>query len=138
MLQNDDLLSNMDLFYSKERLKTFKNWPFKKSAICSPIKMAEAGFYCYGDENSARCYFCLKTLEGWEKNDDPMEEHRSHRPDCAFVILNKKEKDITVRDMINLMEARFINILILKHDEDMGEIDNIWKEFQLAKFPEKK
>ena len=47
------------------RRKTFQNWPFMSDCSCTPLQMAEAGFYSCGGNNEpdlARCYFCRKEL----------------------------------------------------------------------------
>ena len=68
----------MFAFQVRNRLATFKNWPFseEEGSDCTParcgrgslnkfkrhlFRMAEAGFYACGGENEpdlARCYFC--------------------------------------------------------------------------------
>lgn len=35
--------------------------------------------------DSVRCFTCNKFLDGWEPNDDPLEEHKKHSKDCKFV-----------------------------------------------------
>lgn len=40
------------------------------------------------------------------------EEHIKHSGDCPFVKLKKKEKDLTVDDMVTLVEARLLKILV--------------------------
>ena len=81
------------------RVQTFQSWPFMSDCSCTPQKMAEAGFYSCGGNNEpdlVRCYFCRKELvrifltcsalltslyflkDGWEPEDDPWKEHKSH------------------------------------------------------------
>ena len=58
--ENDQQMLNVEA-----RRKTFQNWPFKSDCSCTPLQMAEAGFYACGDNNEpdlARCYFCRKEL----------------------------------------------------------------------------
>lgn len=103
----------------KNRLASFKSWPFTDKQKCSikkvssevsvlprvqrlrlSFQMAEAGFYWKGNEvdvDSAACFLCGKVLDGWEPNDDPWSEHRKHAPQCAFVKLGRPERQITVR-----------------------------------------
>ncbi|XP_068631955.1 cilia- and flagella-associated protein 52 [Battus philenor] len=60
--------------------------------------MAEAGFYSVAsgtdDADSAKCFLCGKELDGWEADDDPWAEHKSHAAKCAFVQLGKKEDEL--------------------------------------------
>lgn len=61
--------------------------------------MAEAGFYWTGTErenDTATCFVCGKTLDGWESEDDPWKEHLKHAPQCEFVKLGRVESDMTV------------------------------------------
>lgn len=88
----------------EERLKTFKNWPFDKTKKCNINNMAEAGFYSVAtsdeDADAAKCFLCGKELDGWEPEDDPWHEHKSHAAKCAFVQLGKKENDLSVSGTI--------------------------------------
>ncbi|XP_020618423.1 baculoviral IAP repeat-containing protein 5-like [Orbicella faveolata] len=103
---------NMNQF--KNRLETFKDWPFTEEtgSSCTARKMAEAGFFHSSndrDPDIARCFVCFKELEGWEPEDNPLEEHRTHSPKCEFLSLNKKEEDWTVEDFLELETKRQIN-----------------------------
>lgn len=91
------------------RLQSFKNWPFKKRSKCVAEKMAKAGFYHtpttdYPD--CVTCYACMKELDGWEQNDDPLKEHQKHSSGCPFIKLAKDEDHMTFEDIINLESAR--------------------------------
>ena len=65
-------------FYTvEERLCTFRvahcSWPYD-SGPCTPLKMAEAGFYFCGTDQApdwVRCVVCHQDMEGWEATDDP-------------------------------------------------------------------
>lgn len=35
-------------------------------------------------DDSVQCTYCEKSLSGFEKGDDPIEEHRRRVPDCPF------------------------------------------------------
>ena len=103
------------------RLATFKMWPFTEDCSCTPEKMAAAGFYCCGGENEpdlVRCYFCRKELDGWEPEDDPWKEHVSHaKGRCAFVKLGKKSEDLTVSDVLGMLEAEKYKMILTKGAE---------------------
>ncbi|XP_039956043.1 baculoviral IAP repeat-containing protein 5.2-B [Bactrocera tryoni] len=89
----------------KNRLKSFKKWPFDESSACSAKKMAEAGFYWSGNDrepDTVTCYICNKTLDGWERSDDPWKEHAKHAPQCSFVKCGRKEAELTVQEFINI------------------------------------
>lgn len=105
------------------RLATFSLWPFneEEGAGCTPAKMAEAGFYACGDSNApdlARCYFCRKELDGWEPEDDPWSEHKSHaRGNCPYINLGKKPHELTVEDVLGVLEPAKHKIVITKLQE---------------------
>lgn len=102
----------------QHRVESFKDWPFPETSPCSIskaralkihivplfivtplIQMAEAGFYWTGtkrENDTATCFVCGKTLDGWESNDDPWKEHLKHAPQCEFVKVGCTEKELTV------------------------------------------
>lgn len=95
------------LYTVGERLETFRvpycHWPFD-SGPCTPLKMAEAGFYFCGTESSpdwVRCITCHHNMEGWEAEDCPLDEHKRHSKDCPFLKI-KNPYTITVGDILNL------------------------------------
>ncbi|KAH6938621.1 hypothetical protein HPB50_011201 [Hyalomma asiaticum] len=96
----------------ENRIASFEHWPLTGDCMCTPARMAEAGFYHCPTENEpdlARCYVCFKELDGWEPSDDPFKEH-SRSTDCAFVRLGKKKiADLTVLDFLSLEKARAKN-----------------------------
>ncbi|XP_062826842.1 baculoviral IAP repeat-containing protein 5 isoform X2 [Anolis carolinensis] len=76
-------------------------------------KMAEAGFIHTPSENApdvAQCFVCFKELEGWEPEDDPMEEHQRHSPNCAFLRLQKDTAKLTLQELLKLHKERMINL----------------------------
>ncbi|XP_053309187.1 baculoviral IAP repeat-containing protein 5 [Spea bombifrons] len=97
------------LYRLETRISTFSNWPFTEGCACTPEQMAEAGFIHCPTGNSpdvAQCFFCLKELEGWEPEDDPMEEHRKHSPGCLFISLKKKPEALTLSEFLKLDKER--------------------------------
>ena len=105
-----------------ERLKTFKHWPFLDDCDCTPLRMANAGFYCCGgnrEPDLVRCYFCRKELDGWEPEDDPWKEHVSHaKGNCSYVNLNKKPEELTVSDVLGTLEPAKFEAIITKLTKD--------------------
>ncbi|KAH6920378.1 hypothetical protein HPB50_028634 [Hyalomma asiaticum] len=93
----------------ENRVATFDRWPLRGRSVCTPQRMAEAGFYhcpTKTDPDLARCYVCYKELREWKRGDDPFIEH-SRSVDCAFVAFGmKKDKDITVREFLHIEKER--------------------------------
>ncbi|XP_033739609.1 baculoviral IAP repeat-containing protein 5-like [Pecten maximus] len=99
-----------------ERLKSFKKWPFKTGS-CSPAKMAAAGFYhCPTKEapDACKCFVCFKELEGWERNDNPWDEHRKHSSACIFLNLDKPVEKLTMEEFVRLLMQIQKNRMIKK------------------------
>ncbi|XP_072259536.1 baculoviral IAP repeat-containing protein 5 [Pyxicephalus adspersus] len=97
------------LYLLDTRVRTFSNWPFTEGCACTPEKMAEAGFIHCPSSNSpdvAQCFFCMKELEGWEPDDDPMKEHKKHSPTCLFLTLKKKAEEMSVTEFLKLDKER--------------------------------
>ncbi|KAK3294309.1 uncharacterized protein B0H64DRAFT_425184 [Chaetomium fimeti] len=61
-------------------------WPHK---TLSPLALAKAGFFFQPHPKSPDnvvCFLCEKSLDGWEENDNPLEEHLKHSPTCGWAI----------------------------------------------------
>ncbi|KAH0551032.1 hypothetical protein GP486_007611, partial [Trichoglossum hirsutum] len=51
--------------------------------------LAQAGFYYRPSSespDSVECFLCRKGLDGWEEEDDPVEEHLKHSADCGWAV----------------------------------------------------
>lgn len=97
------------MYFYENRLQTYSGWPFEEDCICTPENMAKAGFIHTPTENSpdvAQCFFCYKELEGWEPEDDPVKEHKSHSPACNFILLQKAVNELTVEELLKLQKER--------------------------------
>lgn len=63
------------------------------------------------DPDNAVCFLCKKSLADWEPNDNPLEEHLKHNPECGWAITAAVEANLgeyaeeDPRDPV-LMEAR--------------------------------
>lgn len=68
-------------------------WPH---ATPTPDSLAKAGFYYQpqgvGSDNTV-CYLCQRALDGWEKDDDPVEEHLKHSSSCGWALLMSISND---------------------------------------------
>ncbi|RMZ88583.1 hypothetical protein DV736_g4188, partial [Chaetothyriales sp. CBS 134916] len=77
-------------------------WPHKRP---SAHAVAQAGFYyspqSTGSDNVV-CYLCDRYLDGWEGDDDPIEEHLKHSPECGWAIMmgiaREDKYDVTEMD----------------------------------------
>ncbi|NXU79714.1 BIRC5 protein, partial [Oreotrochilus melanogaster] len=102
------------LYLVPTRAATFRNWPFTEGCACTPERMAAAGFVHCPSENGpdvAQCFFCYKELEGWEPDDDPLEEHKKHSASCAFLSLKKDLTDLTLQEFLKLDKDRMKNAI---------------------------
>jgi len=67
----------------------------ERIALLTHHKLARAGFFYYPIQNNpdnVACFLCRKSLDGWEKDDDPLVEHLKHSPDCGWAIVATIEK----------------------------------------------
>ena len=69
----------------EERKNSFLyiNWPSHLTA--QPHNLAKAGFYYIGPGDRVKCGFCGGKLKQWLREDNPIEEHVKHFPECTFV-----------------------------------------------------
>ena len=70
----------------QNRLMTFTDKGWKSYYNVEPEALAAAGFIYEGNGDEVRCVCCQIKLEGWEKGDDPVEEHRRMSERCRFVV----------------------------------------------------
>ncbi|XP_047934869.2 baculoviral IAP repeat-containing protein 5 [Anser cygnoides] len=115
------------LYLVPTRIATFCNWPFTEGCSCTPDRMAAAGFVHCPIENGpdvAQCFFCLKELEGWEPDDDPLEEHKKHSAGCAFVALQKDPASLTLQEFLKLDKERMKNALKKKISQKATEVED--------------
>ncbi|XP_064594628.1 baculoviral IAP repeat-containing protein 5-like [Liolophura sinensis] len=93
---------------TEKRLASFHNWPYQEGCSCTPDKMAEAGFFhCPTEQepDAVKCFVCGKELDGWEPDDDPWKEHKSHSPSCPFLNYDKPVEKLPVEDFLHLTVA---------------------------------
>uniref|UniRef100_A0A8C9G0E5 Baculoviral IAP repeat containing 5 n=1 Tax=Pavo cristatus TaxID=9049 RepID=A0A8C9G0E5_PAVCR len=92
--------------------------------------MAAAGFVHCPSENSpdvVQCFFCLKELEGWEPDDDPLEEHKKHSAGCAFASLQKDPANLTVQEFLKLDKKRTKNVIKKAISQKETDIEDVAK-----------
>ncbi|EPR78935.1 hypothetical protein SLOPH_1715 [Spraguea lophii 42_110] len=74
----------------EERLKTLKTWKDKNKL--TRMNFSVCGFYLICSETECmRCFFCDKSLDGWERNDEPYSEHLGHSKKCILLNLHIKK-----------------------------------------------
>eukprot|EP00043_Microstomoeca_roanoka_P013933 m.137087 g.137087 ORF g.137087 m.137087 type:complete len:376 (+) comp15884_c0_seq7:125-1252(+) len=75
------------LSLEESRVATFALWP-KHLYKATPEDFAKAGFVylpCKDSPDQLTCFKCKKSLDGWEENDDPFEEHYNHNKRCTYI-----------------------------------------------------
>ncbi|KAK0152815.1 Baculoviral IAP repeat-containing protein 5.1 [Merluccius polli] len=107
------LKKRVDLFYhmysQEAREQTFVDWPFREDCMCTPGKMASAGFVHCPSQNEpdvACCFYCLLELEEWEPHDNPRVEHIKRSPNCRFLIMGKDFLKLTLGEFLHMEEDR--------------------------------
>lgn len=59
------------------------------SSMLTGNQLALAGFFYQPTSScldNTTCYLCKSNLDGWEENDNAVEEHLKHSPDCGWAI----------------------------------------------------
>ncbi|XP_068272946.1 baculoviral IAP repeat-containing protein 5 [Nyctibius grandis] len=118
------------LYLVLTRAATFRNWPFTDGCACTPERMAAAGFVHCPSENGpdvAQCFFCFKELEGWEPDDDPLEEHKKHSAGCAFLSLQKDPTNLTLQEFLKLDKERMKNAIKKQISQKVTEVEDAAK-----------
>ncbi|GAB1598629.1 hypothetical protein Ahia01_000140100 [Argonauta hians] len=123
-----DIQKEYYMHLETERLQTFTSWPFQEGCSCTPEAMAAAGFYYCGsdkDPDYVRCFACQKELDGWEPQDDPWLEHKSHSKNCKFVKLKKLTEDLTLEEFFKFMVVVQKNRARKKFDDNRKEFETL-------------
>ncbi|NXJ69920.1 BIRC5 protein, partial [Rostratula benghalensis] len=118
------------LYFVLNRASTFRSWPFTEGCACTPEQMAAAGFLHCPSENGpdvAQCFFCLKELEGWEPDDDPLKEHKKHSAGCALLSLQKAPTNLTLQEFLKLDRERMKNALKKEISQKVTSIEDVAK-----------
>ncbi|XP_042771848.1 baculoviral IAP repeat-containing protein 5 isoform X1 [Panthera leo] len=100
-----------------------------------PERMAEAGFIHCPTENEpdlAQCFFCFKELEGWEPDDDPIEEHKKHSSGCAFLSVKKQFEELTLSEFLKLDKERAKNKIAKETNHKQKEFEETAKRVRCA------
>lgn len=110
-------------FHEVDRYKSFKFWPFNKSAKCNAKALAKAGFSWCGEADGSDtviCFVCGKLLDGWRANDIPWDEHLSHSPNCFYAKLRKKESQLTPSEIAKIKDIVKTNSIIARNGGNSG------------------
>ncbi|KAK0702075.1 hypothetical protein B0T26DRAFT_540269 [Lasiosphaeria miniovina] len=84
------------------------HWPHKS---LSPASLASAGFFFDPFPESldnAVCFLCNKGLDGWEEDDNPLEEHLKHSPNCAWAIMAAIEAELGDYGTVHPLEPAMV------------------------------
>ncbi|KCZ80453.1 hypothetical protein H312_02129 [Anncaliia algerae PRA339] len=79
------------------------------------------------DSDNVSCVFCQKSLEGWEKQDNPMSEHYIHSKKCFIFNLNtllprKKSFEFYKKDAVNAESLAKLGYFAYAIKENIPEI----------------
>ncbi|KRZ09933.1 Baculoviral IAP repeat-containing protein 5.2 [Trichinella zimbabwensis] len=127
----DKLYGPVEMALESNRLSSFDSWPYTSKNRCNKQNMAKAGFYLDPTDSSAdcvRCFFCLKQLHNWKRNDSPWDEHIRHtikqgKP-CPFMDLGKVEAELTVGEFFELTSKRLDIVFEKLKEETLKMFDN--------------
>lgn len=87
------------------RVESFSNTnEWRKHYNFDKYSMADAGFFYTGIEDRVECFFCAGSLDSWEVDDDPWQQHALKFDRCPYV-LYKKGSDYICR-VFDLFDVR--------------------------------
>ncbi|KRY70076.1 Baculoviral IAP repeat-containing protein 5.2 [Trichinella pseudospiralis] len=126
-----ELYGPVEMALESNRLSSFVSWPYTSKDRCNKQNLAKAGFYydpIDSDEGCVRCFFCLKELHDWQRNDNPWDEHVRHtikkgKP-CPFIELGKAEAELTVGEFFQLTNKRLDIVFEKLKEEVLETFDN--------------
>ncbi|CAH1367151.1 hypothetical protein MTP99_008402 [Tenebrio molitor] len=125
------LQAQVDFCLEANRKATFKSWVFKDQAKCSARKLAEAGFVFSGNKHepdAVKCFFCNKSLDCWDEDDDPWREHQKHSPNCSFAKMDKPEKTFTLTEFLDVRNELIENFMKNLLKENIDRTDSVFDE----------
>lgn len=73
--------------------------------------MAQAGFVFQpqpSNPDNVACFLCHTTIDGWEKDDDPLAEHLKHWPDCGWAITAAVEAEVAEFTTMHPLDPRMV------------------------------
>jgi len=115
------------------RLKTFEDWP--KYFHIKAETLARAGFCYTGIGDLVKCFACGVTLNNWEYNDVPEDEHYKFSPSCPYIrgiycplpvqeIQDKINHNNFIGKQLGEMIADLIKNGLVKHNHSNEDYDN--------------
>ncbi|KRY35667.1 Baculoviral IAP repeat-containing protein 5.2, partial [Trichinella spiralis] len=122
-----ELFGPEEMALESNRLSSFVSWPYTSEDTCNKENLAKAGFFSDPTTSSGdcvKCFFCLKSLQDWDRDDNPWDEHLRltirKGTSCPFMELGKVEEDLTVGEFFILTKKR-LDIVFAKLEEEMQE-----------------
>ncbi|XP_053386182.1 baculoviral IAP repeat-containing protein 3-like [Mercenaria mercenaria] len=67
----------------ESRVASFKEFP--RDIKLPPQQFAVAGLFFTGNGDLCRCFTCDGGLKDWSSGDDPIKEHATYFPNCAYI-----------------------------------------------------
>ncbi|KAK3378728.1 hypothetical protein B0T24DRAFT_522023 [Lasiosphaeria ovina] len=83
------------------------HWPHKSLSPAS----VRAGFFFEPfpeSPDNVVCFLCNKGLDGWEEDDNPLEEHLKHSPNCAWAIMAAIEAELGDYGKVHPLEPAMV------------------------------
>ncbi|XP_011706226.1 PREDICTED: baculoviral IAP repeat-containing protein 5-like [Wasmannia auropunctata] len=127
-------------FWKLNRKITYSNWPFNDSDKCNAERMAAAGFYVIGRNESdlllVECFMCEKQLRGWKSDDDPWSKHMKYQLICPFVKLNRQDENKwTMKELYYLSEMYEMKEYKDKIKKDLAKLKDETDRLNMRKLP---
>lgn len=83
----EDLTNNVHIEEAMKnewaRFNSFKDFPL--TALPSPLKLSQSGFYYTGDGENVTCFSCKKECGNWKEDEGIRQAHFKVSPNCPFI-----------------------------------------------------
>ncbi|KAM8953456.1 E3 ubiquitin-protein ligase XIAP isoform 4-T4 [Pelodytes ibericus] len=100
--RGSEIAENPAMIQYKARLDSFGKWFYSSNKEA----LAKAGFYCTGEEDATKCFYCGGVLKDWKLKEDPWEEHAKWYPGCKFLIDEKGQHFINTVQLARPLQNR--------------------------------
>ena len=101
-------LQHPDYADERTRLQSFKHW----CGVIPATELADAGLYMVA-RDTVRCYSCHVVIQGWKKEDRPIDIHCMCSGDCDFVKKYMRRKSV-IDDMRTHIRMPSYNVAVAR------------------------
>ncbi|XP_069044118.1 baculoviral IAP repeat-containing protein 1-like isoform X3 [Lepisosteus oculatus] len=123
------------------RMESYFQWPSDSAAV--PSKLAKAGFFYTGEEETVQCFQCGGRISHWPEGADPVQEHQKIFSQCQYIVnisQNPQQSDtaVSLKKELNQDTGVSARLLLSSSTESRLELNMLEKEARNLQFLLKK